>query len=112
MYRIIVLSLLIALGFTAPTAFADDQTVVIAVENYRFDPAAVTIHPGTRVRWENRDKRQYHSVYFAALGDPEGDYFFPGESRERVFEQTGDFDYICEPHVQSHGMRGVIHVVE
>lgn len=93
-------------------AAAPGETVVVAVEAYAFVPAEITIRPGTRVRWENREKRQYHSVFFEQLGDEPGDYFFPGESRERVFDAPGSFPYICEPHWESHGMKGVVHVVE
>ena len=102
-----------AITFAAfPLAAAAEDTVVVAVEAYAFVPAEITIKPGTKVRWENREKRQYHSVYFEQLGDPTGDYFFPGESRERVFETAGEFPYICEPHWKPHGMQGVVHVVE
>ncbi len=88
------------------------DTVVVAAEKYAFVPAEVTVKAGTRVRWENRDRRQYHSVYFEQLGDQPGDYFFPGESRERVFDKPGSYPYICEPHWKTHGMKGVVHVVE
>jgi plastocyanin len=93
------------------TASAED-VVVVAAEKYAFVPAEITIRPGTRVRWENRDRRQYHSVYFKDLGDQPGDYFFPGESRERVFDTPGSFSYICEPHWKTHGMTGVVHVID
>jgi len=89
-----------------------EEVVLVAAEKYAFVPAEITISPGTRVRWENRDKRQYHSVYFKELGDERGDYFFPGEFRERVFDAPGSYNYICEPHWKSHGMTGVVHVVE
>lgn len=103
--------LLLSLSALVGPVMAQD-TVVIAVEGYAFSPAEITIKPGTRVRWENREKRQYHSVFFEQLGDPPGDYFFPGESRERVFDKPGTYPYICEPHWKSHGMKGVVHVVE
>ena len=89
-----------------------EDVVLIKVEAYGFEPAEVTVKAGTLVRWENVEKRQYHSVYFEALGDEPGDYFFPGETRERVFNTLGTFEYICEPHLKSHDMRGVVHVVE
>lgn len=101
------LSLLLAIS-----SVQAEETVVVAIEKYAFVPAEITIKPGTRVRWENRNKRQYHSVYFEQLGDKAGDYFFPGESRERVFNETGSFPYICEPHWDTHGMTGVVHVAE
>lgn len=105
---------LIAVGvclacFSAVPAWAGETAVVVAKE-YRFEPAELTVKAGTTVRWENQDKRQYHSVFFKELGDKPGDYFFPGESRERTFEQPGTFPYICEPHWESHGMKGVINV--
>jgi plastocyanin len=91
---------------------AANDAVIVAAENYAFVPAEVTVKVGTRMRWENRDRRQYHSVYFEQLGDEPGDYFFPGESRERVFDRPGSYPYVCEPHWDTHGMRGVVHVVE
>ena len=100
----------VSAGGTGDTVAGD--TVIVAAERYAFVPAEVTVKAGTRVRWENRDRRQYHSVYFEQLGDRPGDYFFPGESRERVFERPGSYPYICEPHWQTHGMKGVVHVVE
>jgi plastocyanin len=104
---VVALSLLsLSLAATA------EDTVLVKAEKYAFVPPEVTVKIGTRVRWENRDKRQYHSVFFADLGDTEGDYFFPGESRERVFEKAGSFTYICEPHWESHGMKGIVHVEE
>ena len=94
----------------AESAIAADP-VTVAAKEYRFEPAEVTVSVGTTVRWENQDKRQYHSVFFKDLGDKPGDYFFPGESRERTFDQPGTFPYVCEPHWESHGMKGVV-VVE
>jgi len=106
-------SALLAAGLlgAANTVTAED-VVVVAAEKYAFVPAEITIRPGTRVRWENRDRRQYHSVYFKELGDEPGDYFFPGESRERVFDTPGSYRYICEPHWKTHGMTGIVHVID
>ena len=98
------------LAFLKPVSA--EEVVVVIAKKYAFEPAEITIKPGTRVRWENHEKRQYHSVYFEQLGDEPGDYFFPGESREKVFDTPGKFPYICEPHWESHGMTGVVNVVE
>lgn len=109
--HLLIPGLALGLAGLAPLASAQ-ETVVVAAEKYAFVPAEITVKAGTRVRWENRDKYQYHSVYFEQLGDKASDYFFPGEFRERVFDAPGSFDYICEPHWKSHGMTGVVHVVE
>ena len=112
MYKRLILPVLALSLLGLPLPAAADEAVLVSAEKYAFVPPEITVKAGTRVRWENRDKRQYHSVYFNELGDPQGDYFFPGESRERVFETPGSFPYICEPHWESHGMKGVVHVEE
>ena len=109
--KIKTLILSMHLLLTGQFVLADDAVVVIA-KKHAFIPAEITIKPGTRVRWENHEKRQYHSVFFEQLGDQPGDYFFPEENRERVFEKPGSYPYICEPHWETHGMKGVVHVVE
>ena len=109
--RLLVCALGLGLVAVSVPAVAQD-TVVVVADKYVFEPAEITVKMGTRVRWENREKRQYHSVFFQQLGDEPGDYFFPGESRERVFDTPGSYPYICEPHSQSHGMKGVVNVVE
>lgn len=102
----------IPLQVSAETLAAPENVVVIEIRDYQFMPAELTIAPGTTVRWENHERRQYHNVYFEQLGDEPRDYFWPGEYRERTFDEVGTFEYICEPHNSSHAMRGVIHVKE
>jgi plastocyanin len=101
----------LALALVLP-ALVQAETHVVFALGYKFEPAEVRIKPGDTVRWENREKVQYHSVYFAALNDPVQDYFFPGESRERTFDKAGTYDYICEPHWESHRMGGRVLVGE
>ncbi|MCU7887281.1 MAG: cupredoxin domain-containing protein [Candidatus Thiodiazotropha sp. (ex Lucinoma aequizonata)] len=88
------------------------SAVTIISKDYKFDPEEVTVKVGTKVRWENHEKRQYHSAWFEVLGEEPGDYFFPGDVRERTFDKPGTYHYICEPHHESHNMKGAIHVVE
>ena len=83
------------------------EVVEIDIIKFKFTPATITVTPGTTVRWTNREKRQYHNVWFEALGEEEPDYLFPEESYERVFENKGSFPYRCGPHPK---MTGVVHV--
>ena len=108
--KVMMLSLLS--GFVGSQLAWGGEVVTVIAKDYKFEPAEISVKAGSTVRWENREKRQYHSVWFEALGDKEGDYFFPGESRERTFDKPGTYPYICEPHHESHGMKGVVHVVE
>ena len=88
---------------------AGGEPVEVTIRDFAFQPAAITVPAGTTVRWVNREKRQYHSVWFEALGEPEPDYFFPEESFERTFDTPGEFPYRCGPHPE---MRGTVTVTE
>lgn len=87
----------------AETGDRKNRVVEVSVIKMRFVPEHITINQGDTVRWVNREKRQYHSVWFEALGEPETDYFFPEESVERVFDQAGVFPYRCGPHPEMLG---------
>ncbi|MES9831832.1 MAG: plastocyanin/azurin family copper-binding protein [Candidatus Thiodiazotropha sp. LLP2] len=110
MFRQNIVLLLLWL-FVTPFTLAGETATVIT-KDYKFVPEEITVKVGTTVRWENHEKRQYHSAWFKVLGEEPGDYFFPGDIRERTFEKPGSYHYICEPHHESHQMKGVVHVVE
>src|SRR5210317_2147020 len=88
-----LISLLLALGFFVQGAIADGNVHLVIIKDFKFSPQEVTVKPGDTVRWENHEKRQYHSVWFEASGEEEPDYFFPEETYERVFESSGSFPY-------------------
>ena len=91
----------------ACTAAAVPKTVpkIIQVDilKYKFIPAEVTINKGDTILWVNQEKRQYHSVWFEQMGDPEPDYFFPRETFSRTFNEAGQFPYRCGPHPEMLG---------
>ncbi|MDT8452075.1 MAG: cupredoxin domain-containing protein [Gammaproteobacteria bacterium] len=92
------------------TAMAADETPLVVIEQYKFIPQEITIKRGQTVRWENHEKRQYHSVWFEALGEEEpADYLFPDDAYERTFKQAGSFPYRCGPHPE---MVGTVHVID
>ena len=71
--------------------FAGGDTPQIIIKDFKFIPQEITIKRGQTINWENREKRQYHSVWFEASGEEEPDYIFPDETYEREFEKTGSF---------------------
>ncbi len=81
--------------------------VTIDIQKFKFIPQEVTVKAGTKIIWVNKEKRQYHSVWFEQLGEPEPEYFFPDETYERNFDTPGTFPYRCGPHPK---MTGVVHV--
>jgi plastocyanin len=106
-------SLLLVLLLTvfAQSVFAGgDADLLVIIKDFKFIPQEITIKQGQTLRWENREKRQYHSVWFEALGEEEPeDYLFPEDAYQREFQQTGSFPYRCGPHPE---MTGIVHVIQ
>ena len=112
MNRLAVIGFVLTLLYGA-SASAGEEVATVITKGYKFIPQEITVKVGTTVRWVNKEKRQYHSVYFNDLKDQEdSDYFFPDESRERTFDKPGTYHYYCEPHLDAYKMVGVVHVVE
>ena len=102
----IATSLLFMGGFSV--ALAAEKQHDVSIKKFKFIPAEITVNVNDSIRWTNKEKRQYHSVWFEQLGEPEPDYFFPDEFFERTFDKAGDFPYRCGPHPR---MKGIVHVV-
>ena len=72
-----------------------------------FEPATVTVKPGTTVKWINDDpSKQMHTVTSGVVagGAPKPDkqfdskFMMAGKTFEHVFDKAGAFDYYCLPH--------------
>ncbi|MDO8788140.1 MAG: cupredoxin domain-containing protein [Sulfuritalea sp.] len=100
--RVLALLALVSCGVLA------QQTVEVAIQDYRFSPREVHIKVGDTVRWTNREKRTSHSVLFPAENGLESERLLPAEHWQRSFAQPGTYAYRCGPHEE---MKGVI-VVE
>jgi len=97
--------------FTSFVAVAgDDAATLVTIKDFKFIPQHITIKAGQTITWENREKRQYHSVWFQAQGEAEpADYLFPEDTYERTFDKSGTFAYRCGPHPE---MTGTVTVTE
>ena len=102
-----ILGIFLIFVFPIYHVMSADMTVEVDIIEFKFVPREVTIKTGTKVRWTNKEKRQYHSVWFEKLGEPEPDYLFPDDSYQRRFDRAGDFPYRCGPHPE---ITGVVHV--
>ncbi len=81
---------------------AMSPTEIIMIK-YEFKPKEVSIQVGEKIRWINKEKRQYHSVWFEQIGEDESGYLFPGDVIEKKFNKTGVFHYRCGPHPEMTG---------
>ena len=106
-----IIAALLICGFFAAPVLAGEEVVEVDILKYKFIPAEITVKVGTTVRWVNKERRQYHSVWFREAGDQDSGYFWPEETFERKFDKAGTFPYVCEPHEKEYDMKGVVHVV-
>ena len=98
-----------AIAVAGPALSAGGETNLVVIQEFKFIPQHITISKGQTVTWENREKRQYHSVWFQALGEDEPeDYLFPEDTYERSFTETGKFSYRCGPHPEMTGSVTVV----
>jgi plastocyanin len=72
--------------------------VRIVIENFAFSPAEVTVAPGTKVTWINKDDAPHTATSvderFNSGGLDTDDKF------SFVFNDKGDYQYICTLHPQ------------
>lgn len=87
---------------------AAETVAHVAINRNLFDPARITVSPGTVVEWLNGEKRTSHSVLFEKEGLAESERMLPGDSWQRKFDKPGIYEYRCGPHPE---MRGVVEVV-
>jgi plastocyanin len=103
------LALVFCAAFVMPAIFATAASPAPAVDlditKFKFAPKEITIAPGTKIIWTNRDETPHtvtsNDKSFASKGLDTDDKF------EHTFASEGDFSYICTVHPF---MTGVVHV--
>jgi len=78
------------------SANAHAEETVIAIENFTFNPAEVTIQPGTTVTWKNADDIPHSVVEDAAKFRSK--VLDTGETFSMTFANTGEIAYFCGLH--------------
>lgn len=92
--------LALALGLAARPVAAGEE-VTVSIDNFTFNPAEVTVAPGTTVTWVNNDDIPHTVVdkkqaFRSKVIDTEGKYSF-------TFNTAGDFTYFCSLHPHMTG---------
>jgi plastocyanin len=87
-----------------PTAAAAPDPVAttsVAITNFTFSPAVITVRAGATVTWTNRDE-EAHTVAFD--GVPASKPLLNGDTYTHTFTQAGSNAYICSLHPFMQGM--------
>jgi|SRR5262245_26566983 len=82
----------------------------VSVQLFQFRPATLTVKPGTRVTWTNRDDIR-HTVTAGTPEQREGTFALAldgsGATASMAFTAPGVYPYFCERH---RDMRGEVRV--
>ena len=95
----IVVAVVVLVGGLTPVSAATPQTVIVAVRGMRYDPVALTVAQGTRVRWSNvTSPSRAHDVVSSFPGYFQSPLMVTGQSFRFTFSGAGTFTYVCSIH--------------
>ena len=92
---------------TGPTPGAPMTSSSVSAKDNVFDPATITVQPGTTVRWVNNG--QHPHTVTARDGSFDSGNIAPGGSFTHTFSTAGAVRYYCKLH---KGMEGTVVVGE
>jgi plastocyanin len=76
-----------------------DEGKDVAIANFAFAPATLTVKKGTTVTWTNNDTVAHTVTADSGEGPNSGD-IDKGETYQYTFNTAGTFKYHCKPHPQ------------
>lgn len=94
------LFLAMLLAVASPAAMANTQ-VTVHIKNFAYDPATLTVAPGTVVRFVNDDD-EAHTVT-ARDGSFDSGGLGTGDIWTHTFAKAGSYAYFCEMHPYMKG---------
>ena len=88
--------LLLPMTSMTGAANAAPRVHTVLIEGMRFQPEGLTVAPGDRVVWLNRDMVPHTATSASARFD--SNEIAPGKSWTYTVRATGEFGYICTYH--------------
>ena len=93
---------------SAPASSSGGGEVEIKMQNIAFDPKAVSVKVGQKVKWENEDSVD-HNVIANSGATFKSKTFGKGASFEFTADKAGTIKYVCTIHP---GMTGTLNVTQ
>lgn len=78
--------------------------VLLSIQDFAFDPAEITVPPGTTVVWTNRDDIPHTVTDDAAPREFTSAALDTGETFSYRFDRAGRFSYFCKLHPHMQGV--------
>jgi plastocyanin len=88
---------------TSTSALAREEAKIfeIKIDNFSFEPSAITVAAGTKVTWTNHDDVPHTVVN--ADGKFKSDALDTGDQFSFTFSEPGAYDYYCSVHPKMTG---------
>lgn len=86
----------------APAAAQKQPTRTVLIQGFKFKPANITIKPGTKVIWINKDTTQHTATANDGRSFDSG-RLGPGQRFSHTFKRAGKKAYHCEIHPSMKG---------
>lgn len=102
----LLLAAVFAAAATTPSLFAATASAqTVDITQFAYTPKEITVAPGTRITWTNRDEIPHTVTAKDKSFDSKA--LDTGDKFEHTFAAEGDFEYYCSVHPF---MTGVVHV--
>src|SRR4051795_10126896 len=95
------LAMAAAISLCLGCAYAQAEDTAVAIDNFTFEPAQLTVKVGTTVTWTNRDDIP-HTVVSA--GKFRSKALDTDDKYSLTFKSVGDYNYFCSLHPHMVGM--------
>ena len=83
---------------TQSTSDAAVATNTVAIKNFAFDPAVITVKAGTTVTWTNSDQDPHTVTSDGKAGPLNSKPLNQGDTYQYTFTVPGTFSYLCTIH--------------
>jgi amicyanin len=77
------------------------ESVTVRINGMRFEPANITVKPGTTVTWVH-ESRMPHTVS-SQSGMLRSSTLYTGQKFSHTFDAEGRYDYLCDLHPSMKG---------
>ena len=88
-------------GNNTPQDEASGDSVTVRIKGMSFEPARITVTPGTTVTWIQEDG--YPHTVTGSSGELASDTMMSGQRFTHTFDEAGSYDYACNFHPMMKG---------
>jgi plastocyanin len=80
------------------------ETYNVAIDNFTFSPASVTISKGDTVMWTNNQANTPHTIISDSGNELGSGTLQQGQTYSHKFNNAGTYSYHCSIHPNMHGI--------